>query len=641
MGQKAEAIYNTFKSDGPQAAAPDQDQETHDAILKKFDHYFIPMVNVIHERAKFHRRVQQSDENVEAYIRALFEVADLCDFKGLRDEQVRDQLVVGISDKTTSEKLQLEQDLTLEKAIEICRTREQVKSQMASQSGTASLDSMKKSTPGPRNPGPRHKHKKNPGQGPSADKCGNCGMEHSGPDCPARGKKCSACGRKNHFRAVCRQKKKAANEVSGPVQDHDDSLFLGLVSIKETKPWTVSLTISQSQLVFKVDTGADITCLPEADYNTLSPRPKLEPTTVALSSPGGKVQCQGQFIATTTFRQKKYSFPVCVLKHSRSRLLSRNVAVGMGIIKFVEEIRDDVFGDFGLMKGDPVRIRLRPDAQPFNLATPRRISAPLMKPLEDELKRMQDNDIISRVTAPTEWCSPIVVAMKSNGKIRVCVDYKKLNRSVMREQFIMPTVDEISARMAGSTVFSHLDCSMSFWQLPLHPEDRDLTCFITPFGRYVMNRVPFGLNSSTEILQRRLTEVMEGLPGVVIDVDDILVHAATLEQHNRVLDQVLERIAGCGLKLNKKKCKFRVSSVKYLGQVFSAEGMRPDPDKVEAIKNLAPPEDVAGVRRFCGMVNYLGRYTPNLSATLQPINDLMKSDVDFVWDHRQQQAFDA
>ena len=228
------------------------------------------------------------------------------------------------------------------------------------------------------------------------------------------------------------------------------------------------LVINKTHLVFKVDSGADITCLPEADYRRLTPSPRLEPTRLSLTSPGGNVECQGQFVATTTFRQKNYSFPVCVLKKCKSRLLSRNVAVGMGIIKFVEEIRSDVFGDFGLMKGDPVRIRLRPDAQPYNLATPRRISAPLMEPLKEELQRMEKNEIITRVTAPTEWCSPIVVALKSNGKIRVCIDYKKLNRSVMRAQFIMPTIDEISARMAGSKVFSHLDCSMSFWQLPLH-----------------------------------------------------------------------------------------------------------------------------------------------------------------------------
>ena len=461
MGPKAEAIYKTFRQVPNDASQePAQDSKSHDAILTKFDHYFIPMKNVIHERVKFHRRVQQSDENVEAYIRALFEIVELCDFKALMDEQVRDQLGVGISDKATSEKLQLQQDLTLDKAIKICRTREKLKSQMASQSGTASLEFVKKAS-GPR----KHQQKKNPRPHASDEKCPNYGLEHAWPDCPAKRKMCSKCGKKNHFRGT---RKKAANKVSGQVQDQFDSLFRGSVQINEIKPWTVPLVINKTILVFKVDSRADVKCLPESDHKRLSPRPRLEETRLALTSAGGEVECIGQFIATTTFKQKKYSFPVCVLKSSKSRLLISKVAVGMRIIQFVEEVRDDVFGDFGLLKGDPVRIKLRPDAQPYNLATPRRVSAPLMKSLKEELQRIETNDIITRVTAPTEWCSPN--ALKSNSKIRVCMDYKKLNKSVMREKFIMQAIDESSARLAGSKVFSHLDCSMSFWQLPLHPK---------------------------------------------------------------------------------------------------------------------------------------------------------------------------
>ena len=647
MGQKAESIYNQFKRDAPQnpapqaegdaAAAPAQPQETHDDVLRKFDRYFIPMVNVIHERAKFHQRMQQPDESVEAYIRALHEAAELCDYKGQKEEQLRDQLVVGISDKTTSEKLQLEENLSLEKAVEICRTREQVKTQMQAQSASASLDFMKK---GPRKKNFSHK-KKNPQQ-PSSDRCRNCGLEHRSKTCPAKDKKCIKCKKVGHFRAVCPNKQRSTDEVEQEVTDDDNSFFLGEVDCAriQSKPWVKYFEILGITIPLKIDCGADLTCIPKADYLKFKPRPKLKPVDFPLNSPGGRVNSMGQFTATTTYKGTNYKFQAIVLTDSSSRLLSKDVAEAMGIIKYVEEVRHDVFGDFGLLKGEPVRIRLKPDAQPYNLATPRRISAPLLNPLKKELERMMENGIISPITEPTAWCSPIVVVMKPNGKLRICVDYKKLNHSVMRELFIMPTVDEISAQLAGSTVFSALDCSSSFWQLPIHTDDRALTCFITAYGRFVMNRLPFGLNSSTEILQRRLTEMLEGIPGVIIDVDDILIHAKSLEEHDKRLDQVLSRIRESGLKLNKKKCKFRQSTIKYLGQIFSAEGMKPDPSKVEAIKQLAPPQNVTEVRRFCGMVNYLGRYTPNLSSILQPVHDLMKSDVEFVWDSPQQKAFD-
>ena len=129
---------------------------------------------------------------------------------------------------------------------------------------------------------------------------------------------------------------------------------------------------------------------------------------------------------------------------------------------FIEDNCADVFGDFGLLKCKPVRIRLRPNAQPYNLAPPCRISAPLLGPLKEELKRIETNHIVTSVTTPIGWCSLIEIVLKPNGKIRICVDYKRLNYSVMREQFTMPTVDEITAKMTGSKVFSALDCSLAF-----------------------------------------------------------------------------------------------------------------------------------------------------------------------------------
>ena len=268
----------------------------------------------------------------------------------------------------------------------MCRTHEQVKAQMASQTASSSLDYVRQEQKGRQ---PRQNRKKqNPPQ--SQDKCRNCGLTHNGPECPAKGKKCLSCGKLNHFRSVCRSSRsKAANELqdevcSAKTWDHDDTLlYLGDGHIQDTQPWTVPLVINNSKITFKVDSGADITCLPEAEYLRMRPRPGLEPKSRSLDSPGGRVECAGQFTASTTFKGKKYSFPVCVLKNSQSRLLSRSVSHGLGLLKFIEEVREDVFGNFGLLKGEPVRIRLRPDAPPYNLATPRRISAPLLGAMKE------------------------------------------------------------------------------------------------------------------------------------------------------------------------------------------------------------------------------------------------------------------
>ena len=173
----------------------------------------------------------------------------------------------------------------------------------------------------------------------------------------------------------------------------------------------------------------------------------------------------------------------------------------------------------------------------------------------------------------------------------------------------------------------------------MHEDSRKYTCFITPFGRFVVKRLPYGLNSSTEIFQRCIKEKLEGISNVFVNVDDILIFSKTREQHDATLNQVLGRIRECGLKLNSEKCKFKRDEVTYNGRVFSAHGMRPDPRKVEAIHTLPAPTNVPEVRRLIGMINYLARYVPNLTDVVQPIQSLVRSSTHFIWDTPQVEAF--
>ena len=149
-----------------------------------------------------------------------------------------------------------------------------------------------------------------------------------------------------------------------------------------------------------------------------------------------------------------------------SNLLSRQVAEAMGLVKRVYEIHS-AGGSLGLLKTQPVKIVLREDAQPYAVYTARSVSIPLMKPVKEELDRMEAEGVIEKVTEPTEWCSPMVTAPKKSGKVRICVDLRKLNRGVKRERFMLPTSEEITAELSGSTVFSSLDAEAGFWQIPL------------------------------------------------------------------------------------------------------------------------------------------------------------------------------
>ena len=179
-----------------------------------------------------------------------------------------------------------------------------------------------------------------------------------------------------------------------------------------------------------------------------------------------------------------------------------------------------VFTGLGILGGD-YTIRLKGDAHPFSLYTPRRISFYLHQKVQEELKRMESMGVILKIKDPTPWCAGMVVVMKKTGSVRLCVDRKPLNENILCEVHPIPRVDEALAQLAGATVFTKLDANSSFWQILLSPESRPLTTFITPFGRYHFNKLPFVISSAPELFQRRMNSILEGLEGVVCLIDDV------------------------------------------------------------------------------------------------------------------------
>ena len=134
---------------------------------------------------------------------------------------------------------------------------------------------------------------------------------------------------------------------------------------------------------------------------------------------------------------------------------------------------------------------------------------------------MEATGVISKVDQPTDWCAGMVVVQKKSGGVRICVDLKPLNMNVLREVHPMPHVDDTLAQLAGGRIFSKLDANSGFWQVPLTKNCRHLTTFITPFGRYCFNKLPFGISSAPEFFQKQMSNILEGLPGVLCHLDDI------------------------------------------------------------------------------------------------------------------------
>ena len=147
--------------------------------------------------------------------------------------------------------------------------------------------------------------------------------------------------------------------------------------------------------------------------------------------------------------------------------------------------------------------------------TPRNVAIPLREQVPNELERMELLKVVSKVTQPTEWCAGTVVVPKRSGEVRICVDLKPLNECVLRKVYPIPKVDQTLAQLSGASVFSKLDANSGFWQIPLAEESKHLTTFITPFGGDWFNKLPYGISSAPELFQRRMGQILEGLPGVL------------------------------------------------------------------------------------------------------------------------------
>ena len=228
--------------------------------------------------------------------------------------------------------------------------------------------------------------------------------------------------------------------------------------------------------------------------------------------------------------------------------------------------------------------------------------------------------------------------------MRLCLDPKDLNQAIQREHYPLPTIEDVATCLHGAKVFTKLAVRNSFWHVKLDDSSSDLTTFNTPFGRYRWKRMPFGIRSAPEVFQRRMHELIEGMPHVEVVADDFVVvgYGETMEQatqdHDKTLMAFLQLCQDRGLKLNTEKLKLRQIQVSFIGHVATGDGLQVDPAKVKAIRDMQAPTDKAGVQRLLGLAQYLSKFLPNLSDIKKPLRELTQQDTEWCWDDAQNTA---
>ncbi|MCG7877651.1 MAG: RNase H-like domain-containing protein, partial [Candidatus Thiodiazotropha endolucinida] len=300
---------------------------------------------------------------------------------------------------------------------------------------------------------------------------------------------------------------------------------------------------------------------------------------------------------------------------------------------------NDLFKGLGCLP-DTYTIKTDPSIKPV-IHPPRKIPVSLKDKVKMELQKMEKEGIIVKQTQPTEWVNSMVAAPKPNGKIRICIDPRDLNKAILREHYPMKTIEDVLLEIPEAKVFSKIDCTNGYWQIRICPASQKLCTFNTPFGRYSFTRLPFGIRCSGEVYQRAVSNIIEGIEGCSAIVDDILIWGKDMKEHDLRLKSVLDRLRENNVKLNPRKCEFRKESVTYVGHVLTGKGCKPDPEKCRAVKEMKRPENVKELQTFMGFIQYLAKFIENLSEISAPLRTLLEKDVQWHWDHEQQLAFDT
>ena len=244
--------------------------------------------------------------------------------------------------------------------------------------------------------------------------------------------------------------------------------------------------------------------------------------------------------------------------------------------------------------------------------------------IQSQIDKMLGDDIIQHSYSP--WSSPIWVVPKKQDasgkqKYRVVIDYRKLNEKTVDDKFPIPDITDILDKLSKSNYFTTLDLTSGFHQIEVHPDDIPKTAFSTDFGHYEFKRMPFGLKNAPSTFQRLMNFVLKDLVNKIcfVYLDDIVILGTFLQEYLENIEKVFKRLREANLKIQLDKCEFLRTEVEYFGHIITTEGVKPNPRKIQAIKNFPIPKTKPEIKSFLGLLGYYRRFINDFSKITKPL----------------------
>ncbi|KAL0562069.1 hypothetical protein IC582_002519 [Cucumis melo] len=283
-------------------------------------------------------------------------------------------------------------------------------------------------------------------------------------------------------------------------------------------------------------------------------------------------------------------------------------------------------------------IELEPGTVPISRA-PYRMAPAELKELKVQLQELLDKGFIRPSVSP--WGAPVLFVKKKDGSMRLCIDYRELNKITVKNRYPLPRIDDLFDQLQGATVFSKIDLRSGYHQLRIKEEDIPKTAFRSRYGHYEFIVMSFGLTNAPavfmDLMNRVFREFLDTF--VIVFIDDILIYSKTEAEHEKHLRMVLQTLRDNKLYAKFSKCEFWLKQVSFLGHVVSKAGVSVDPAKIEAVTGWTRPSTVSEVRSFLGLAGYYRRFVENFSRIATPLTQLTRKGAPFVWSKACEDSF--
>ncbi|KAL0879388.1 hypothetical protein ABMA27_003149 [Loxostege sticticalis] len=476
-------------------------------------------------------------------------------------------------------------------------------------------------------------------------KCFRCGKDdHRADKCGSINDTCHKCKRKGHLARVCLRSlyKQDTNQLENSITSDESTCDINTIRSEIPEKYIITVEIENKKVSMEFDTGAALSSMSLTKFKQLGIDKKIFNTEVKMRTYTGEIiKPVGVVYVKCSYRNQIFYNKLYLIKKEVDAIFGRSwmkdlkleladircihAETNPKLDELLEQYSTNVFSNnLGKIPNYQGHLNLRPNTQPIFIK-PRRVPYALKSKVDEEIERLCTQGVITKIDH-SEWGTPIVPVVKPNGSIRLCADYKvALNKVIEDEQYPIPIIEDIFSEMNGGELFCTLDISQAY--------------ICTHKGTFKVNRLMFGVKVTPNLWQKFMDRTLQGIDGVKCFFDDIIIQGSCEKELLQRLKEVLDRLKENSLRVNKDKCHFFQKSIKYLGHTIDKHGLHKCQEKVNAIANTERPTNVNELRTFLGMANFYNKFIPNLASITSPMNELLKSGVNFNWTMKCEKSF--